>query len=83
MLRFLKDGCASVYIKFSYNCVNFNSARLGVKFLVKWAWQANGVGHAQQFRPCPGVAAVADEDDVVFSDQDRTEPLARPVWTGP
>ena len=50
---------------------------------VKWAWQAKGVGHAQQFRPCPGVAAVADEDDVVFSDQDRTEPLARSVWTGP
>ena len=32
MLRFLKGGCESIYIKFSYNCVNFNSARLGVKF---------------------------------------------------
>ena len=32
MLRFLKGGCESIYIKFVYNCVNFNSARLGVKF---------------------------------------------------
>ena len=32
LLRFLKGGCESIYIKFSYNCVNFNSARLGVEF---------------------------------------------------
>ena len=36
---------------------------------VKWAWQANVVGQAQQFMPRPGVAAVADEGDVVFSDR--------------
>jgi hypothetical protein len=50
---------------------------------VKWAWQANGVGHAQKFRPCPGVAAVVDEGDVVFLDQDRTDPLAGPVSARP
>jgi len=43
-------------------------------------WQANSVGHAQQFRPCPiQVAAVADVGEVVLIFGPRPDQAIQPV----